>query len=600
MPKQKKKDTWLEQFQPGYDMVERHPIFGPLLRFVHVNPTTENTQMKGAARCDDHGYITVNRRQRLAPEEWAYVLAHCLLHFGLWHFEDKADPVKWNVACDMYIAKFLADAKLFRAPEFMRTLSCYPVDSEESICRRLREIPLTDELHGGFSTSGGFVDFELTGKHVHRYYRYGVDAKHHYTTIFADALTNAVSAAVGVAAGQISSITDREGLATTPAEKARRWFISSYPLLGALAAGFKVIEDPDICRREEISVAAISEATQTIFISPGAGLTQEECRFVMAHEFLHVGLRHGSRCQGRDPYLWNVACDYVINGWLIEMGVGEMPKMELLYDPEFAGISAETIYDIIVKDIRRFKKLATLRGKGLSDILGEGDVRFYKAPVGLDNFYRRAISEGLEYHKAGRGTVPAGLEEEIQALYRDPIPWDVELARWFDNFFAPIEKKRTYARASRRQSSTPDIVRPRTVADPAALEGRTFGVVIDTSGSMDRYLLAVALGSVASYADSRDVPYARVIFCDAAAHDAGYLAPDAIMGRITVKGRGGTVLQPGIDFLENDPGFPKDGPILIITDAWCDHFVCHREHAILIPKGAGLPFRPSGPVFVFE
>ena len=280
--------------------------------------------------------------------------------------------------------------------------------------------------------------------------------------------------------------------------------------------------------------------------------------------------------------------------------MGEIPKMELLYDTDFAGMSAESVYDIIVKDIRKFKKLATLRGKGLSDILGEGDIRFYKAPVGLDDFYRRAISEGLEYQKSARGTVPAGLEEEIQALYREPIPWDVELARWFDNFFAPIEKKRTYSVASRRQSSTPDIVRPRTAPDNAALEGRTFGVVIDTSGSMDRYMLAVALGSVASYADSRDVPYARVIFCDAAAHDAGYLAPDAIMGRIRVRGRGGTVLQPGIDFLENAADFPKDGPILIITDAQCDHFSCRRSHAVLIPKGARLPFRSNSPIFMFE
>jgi len=138
------------------------------------------------------------------------------------------------------------------------------------------------------------------------------------------------------------------------------------------------------------------------------------------------------------------------------------------------------------------------------------------------------------------------------------------------------------------------------VLDSDALEGRTFGVVIDTSGSMDRYMLAVALGSVASYADSRDVPYARVIFCDAAAYDAGYLAPDAIMGRIQVRGRGGTVLQPGIDFLEKSPDFPKDGPILIITDTYCDHFTCRRDHAILIPKGAKLPFRHSGPIFVFE
>ena len=143
-------------------------------------------------------------------------------------------------------------------------------------------------------------------------------------------------------------------------------------------------------------------------------------------------------------------------------------------------------------------------------------------------------------------------------------------------------------------------MRSRLVPDDTLLDGRTFGVVIDTSGSMGRYMLAVALGSVASYADSHDVPFARVVFCDAAAYDAGYMAPEAILGNIRVRGRGGTVLQPGIDFLEHADDFPKDGPILVITDAECDHFVVRREHAILIPKGRRLPFRPDGEVFAFE
>lgn len=50
-----------------------------------------------------------------------------------------------------------------------------------------------------------------------------------------------------------------------------------------------------------------------------------ERRFVIAHELLHAGLRHDTRGGGRDPWLWNVACDYVINGWLAEMDVGDRP-----------------------------------------------------------------------------------------------------------------------------------------------------------------------------------------------------------------------------------------------------------------------------------
>ncbi|MCA9489012.1 MAG: hypothetical protein KC621_03800, partial [Myxococcales bacterium] len=37
---------------------------------------------------------------------------------------------------------------------------------------------------------------------------------------------------------------------------------------------------------------------------------------VVKHEVLHVVLRHVFRVQRRDPLLWNVACDVVVNGWV--------------------------------------------------------------------------------------------------------------------------------------------------------------------------------------------------------------------------------------------------------------------------------------------
>jgi hypothetical protein len=90
----------------------------------------------------------------------------------------------------------------------------------------------------------------------------------------------------------------------------------------------------------------------------------------------------------------------------------------------------------------------------------------------------------------------------------------VQLARRFDQFLLPWGKWNLCPAWPPTIIHT-DIVRPRTVPDEKQLEDRTFGVVIDTSGSMDRYMLAVALGSVASYSDSRDVPFARVVilFC---------------------------------------------------------------------------------------
>ena len=222
--------------------------------------------------------------------------------------------------------------------------------------------------------------------------------------------------------------------------------------------------------------------------------------------------------------------------------------------------------------------------------------------VSLDEFFKSALREGLDFHVAnGRGYLPAGLVEEIRALSMPVIPWDVELARWFDDQFPPLEKHRSYARPSRRQGATPDIPRPSYALRSQDLESRTFGVVVDTSGSMSQKQLGMALGSIASYASAKDVPFVRIIFCDAKATDVSYLAPEEIAGKVKVTGRGGTILQPGVDCLEKAKDFPVTGPILIITDGMIEHDLkIKREHAFLLPKGNKLPFHPKGKVFYFK
>lgn len=376
------------------------------------------------------------------------------------------------------------------------------------------------------------------------------------------------------------------------------WFVSSYPLLGGLAAGLTVVADAELARAQGIAIAAVSSAAGEIYINPLRTFTDDEWRFVLAHEMLHAALRHGERRGGRDPFLFNVAADYVVNGWLVQMRVGDMPE-GLLYDPDLRDLSAEEVYDRIAVDLRRQRRLATLRGKGAGDILGEALPHAEARPyTDLDEFYRRGLMQGFDLHQYGeRGLLPAGLIEEIRALAHPPVPWDARLARWFDEYVPRPELLRSYARPARRQASTPDIPRAGRYFPPQETARCTFGVVLDTSGSMDSALLGKALGAIASYAEARDVPAARVVFCDAAPYDAGYLPPAEIAGRVRVRGRGGTELQPGIDLLQRADDFPPTAPVLVITDGWCDTLRIRREHAFLIPQGASLPFTPRGPVF---
>ncbi|BCJ45657.1 hypothetical protein GCM10010168_59220 [Actinoplanes ianthinogenes] len=574
-------DPNVAAFTAAWQSLVHHPMFQPLTTGSWQRPAASATLVEdsalGFALVDAAGRIRANRARRLAVEEWTWVLGHCLLHLGFGHLGPGAarDPAYENVAC-LGVTRFQREVKLGWEP--VAVPAVLPTADEERLLREWRRSGVPAE----FAACGaGMPDLGPPTTNEHS----------DWPERFALGLAAAATAAVDQAGG---------GRGPQAAwDRAMSWFIGSFPLLGAVAAGFRVVADAELARSWDIQVAAVSAEAGEIYVNPRCGLGGYEWRFVLAHEMLHAALRHADRVGPRDPYLWNVACDYVINGWLVEMGVGTMPD-GLLHDPELAGSSAEEVYDRIAGDLRRMRKLATLRGRGAGDMLGEPLpwAGHRAGGIDLDEYYRRALLTGYAFHhSSGRGLLPAGLEAEIRVLEQPPLPWDVRLARWFDEHVPVVEPRRSYARPSRRQASTPDIPRPGRHLPEELVPRGTFGVVVDTSGSMSHELMGKALGAIASYATARDVPAARVVFCDATAYDAGYLPVDEIAGRVRVRGRGGTALQPAISLLERAPDFPPDGPILVITDGECDVLRIRRPHAYLMPRGARLPFTPRGEVF---
>ncbi|MFJ1865896.1 hypothetical protein ACIOD1_14810 [Streptomyces sp. NPDC088097] len=534
-----------------------------------------------------NGVIHAHPTRHAEPAEWAWALAHCLLHLGFGHVpaakgtRPQPDHAELAARC-VVVNRFLLTFPVGRAPD--RLPAAYPGGDEEQLAGAWSRDGVPPRYEDCGTNAPGAPDQILEGwSHW--------QAAPDWQTGFAHALTRSVSSTMERAAG-------REGHVPRPWERALNWFVSSYPLLGGLAAGLEVVADAELARAQGIDVAAVSASAGEIYVNPLRTFTDDEWRFILAHEMLHAALRHCERRGARDPYLHNVAADYVVNGWLVEMDVGEMPD-GLLYDPGLKDLAVEEVYDRLTGDLRRMRRLATLRGKGRGDILGEPLPHAGSGPyTDLDAFYRRGLVQGFDLHERGkRGLLPAGLVEEIRALAQPPVPWDARLARWFDEYVPRPEPVRSFARPARRQASTPDIPRAGRYFPPEEVARCTFGVVLDTSGSMDTTLLGKALGAIASYAEARDVPAARVVFCDAAPYDAGYLPPADIAGRVRVRGRGGTVLQPGIDLLHRAEDFPPRAPVLVITDGWTDTLRIRREHAFLVPQGASLPFTPRGPVF---
>lgn len=600
-----------QQLLDGIAIVHKHPIFGQL----QIRTKTVPKSQLGnniPAKVSSLGYIYLNINCDREPKEWAYIIAHCMLHLSFGHFDadrmpgyfqqvsekhrkwvNDYDPDLWNMACDIYISRFLYDIKFGKSDIDISRLSESGFSGDELKIYDCLVNSHTPADHSAFGTAGDLPDMIGTENPITYFY-----GSNHHITEFAYALAASVQTVIDEAGDRPAGYSSRKSVM----QRAADWFIDHYPLLGGLASGFKVIETTGRADLDDIGIAAVNVVNGEIYVNPAAGLSLDEWKFVLAHEYLHAGLQHHARRNGREPYLWNIACDFVINGWLNEMQIGVMPTDGLMYDETLKNMSAEEIYDRLTDNIRKNSKLTTFRGYGKSDIIDKGWTSDMSSPTSLDEFCKSALRSGLEYHiSTGRGFIPAGMIEEIKALSMPPVPWDVELAKWFDTWFTPVERRRTYARPSRRQSSTPDIPRPSLVREDTLEASRTYAVIIDTSGSMSPTLIGKALGAAASYSAAKEVPFVRVVFCDAQAYDIGYVSPEDIAEKVDVKGRGGTILQPAVDLLENAKNFPKNGPILIITDAGIEHDLKVRhEHAFLIPEGSRLPFRPRGKVFYFK
>jgi len=574
---------------PLLSLTSAWSVWKPLTENPVFKTLAENTQLSAEPRYPEgawavignNGVIYANPLRAAPADEWLYVLGHLLAHLGLRHVPGASAAM--TAIYELTANALVAQLGMGTPPEgFLMPSHDWRTDAKAVYADWQRSETVLPE---GWITAAGSTTPDII-----------------------DGGSEAVPADVWgmmLTRGLLENIGGKGGLApwaTVGASLARQelhWFTKNFPLLSALASHFEVIEDRDTIRAFQIETAAVIAERMEILVNPEFKLSQLETRFVMAHEMLHVGLLHHKRQENRNHFVWNVACDYVINAWLKDMGVGEMPKGGL-YNPAFAGLSSDAIYEKLMADPDFVRRLVTFRGVGVGDILppgARGNARRIGNQLAAD-LAEELMEQGIKAHVEGKGgLLPAELLELVTAKKVAAPAWKMALSKWFDAHFEESLPARSYARQSRRQQATPDIPRPR-YALPQLPDGSSiFGVMLDTSGSMSNDLLSKCLGAIAALAAKYRIRQVRLVYCDAMPYDEGYVPIKKLTEPIKVKGRGGTKLQPGVDLLTTAKDFPKDAPILIITDAQCDHLTVRRDHAFLIPEGRRLPFAPEGPVF---
>ena len=130
-------------------------------------------------------------------------------------------------------------------------------------------------------------------------------------------------------------------------ESIRKKVIKKYPIMGSVMDNveFKILESTD---PEE---TAYTDGKDVYFNRTFMdSLDEKEQVFVFAHEMSHIALDHIMRSDGKDPYLWNIATDAVINQELLKDRLS-MPE-GCINIKEALSRSAEWVYKTRTKKTR--------------------------------------------------------------------------------------------------------------------------------------------------------------------------------------------------------------------------------------------------------
>lgn len=129
----------------------------------------------------------------------------------------------------------------------------------------------------------------------------------------------------------------------TKLAKAKTALILEHPFIGTIALSMPFEFD------ENVPTAATNGKRVAFNPEFVDKLTDEEVKFLVAHEVMHPMLEHNFRRGERKPRKWNMAADYVINKLLVDEKIGRMPKLGL-HDPNIYNAgkgTSEGIYNIL-------------------------------------------------------------------------------------------------------------------------------------------------------------------------------------------------------------------------------------------------------------
>ena len=373
---------------------------------------------------------------------------------------------------------------------------------------------------------------------------------------------------------------------------ARVGLLLRHPFFGNMATRLRIKEADDW-----VPTAAVDGRNLYFNTQFFNAMDNKEIEFVIAHEILHCVFDHLTRRDDRDPQIYNIAADYIVNNLLVRDRIGNKPKLiDCFQDFKYDGWSSEAVYDDIFEkyDQEELDALGELLDEHVDwegkDQEGNGPGVKTKGKNGKPSYskdelkkIRDEIKENMlsAAQAAGAGNTPGEIERMIKDLTEPKMSWREILRQQIQS---TIRNDFTFSRPNRKGWHT-----------GAILPGMNFdetidiAIGIDMSGSIGnsqaKDFLSEVKGIMEEYKD-----YNIKLWCfdtrvyneqDFSAENGENLEDYQIMGG------GGTEFDCNWDYMKENDIQPKK--FIMFTDgypwqswgdeSYCDTiFVIHSHH----------------------
>jgi predicted metal-dependent peptidase len=288
-------------------------------------------------------------------------------------------------------------------------------------------------------------------------------------------------------------------------------------------------------------------------------LPDAELDGLLLHEVLHAALAHNLRRGEREPHLWNIAADIVVNGMIARLGeelagAGTFWQCALppgaLREPDVEHLSVEEIYELLLDDAIRHEGFTAF---DLLDASPEGGELATQRRAALEAHWREALARAVAANRAvGHGDLPAVLRRDLEGQGEGHLDWRTHLWRYL------VQTPCDFQGFDRR------FVGRGLYLDALAGEAVQVYVAVDTSGSIANRQLEAFLAEVRAIVGSYPHLECDLYYVDAEAHGPHRLGAAAALPAPV--GGGGTSFVPFFARVAERHADQRPGLCVYLTD----------------------------------